>query len=90
MKGDDFQKRKTKKDKAKRNAELYGKFTPKHIRCQEEKLMIHAERNQQENSELSNKKIKRKRILILINQVFNIQVYLINEILFSKYNIIYA
>ena len=62
MKGDDFQKRKTKKDKAKRNAELYGKFTPKHIRCQEEKLMIHAERNQQqENSELSNKKNKKKK-----------------------------
>lgn len=36
MKGDDFQKRKTKKDKAKRNFELYGKFTPKHIRQQEE------------------------------------------------------
>lgn len=44
MKGDDFQKRKTKKDKAKRNFELYGKFTPKHIRQQEELQRIHAER----------------------------------------------
>lgn len=33
---DDFQKRKTKKDKAKRNFEHYGKYSPKHIRMQEE------------------------------------------------------
>ena len=33
---DDFQKRKTKKDKAKRNFERYGKYSPKHIRMQEE------------------------------------------------------
>ena len=45
MKGDDFQKRKTKKDKAKRNFELYGKFTPKHIRQQEELQRLQAQRN---------------------------------------------
>lgn len=44
MKGDDFQKRKTKKDKAKRNFELYGKFTPKHIRQQEELQRLQAQR----------------------------------------------
>lgn len=44
MKGDDFQKRKTKKDKAKRNFELYGKFSPKHIRQQEELQRVHAQR----------------------------------------------
>ena len=33
---DDFQKRKTKKDKSKRNFERYGKYSPKHIRMQEE------------------------------------------------------
>ena len=44
MKGDDFQKRKTKKDKAKRNFELYGKFTPKHIRQQEELQHAHIQR----------------------------------------------
>lgn len=33
---DDFQKRKTKKDKSKRNFERYGKYSPKHVRMQEE------------------------------------------------------
>ena len=51
MKGDDFQKRKTKKDKAKRNKDLYGKFTPKHIRMQEDNVNKFAEReNQMKNS----------------------------------------
>lgn len=44
MKGDDFQKRKTKKDKSKRNFELYGKFTPKHIRQQEELQQVQSQR----------------------------------------------
>ena len=44
MNGYDFQKRKTKKYKAKRNFELYGKFTPKHIRQQEELQRQHIKR----------------------------------------------
>ena len=36
MKGGDDYKRKTKKDKARRNAEIYGKYSPKHVRMQEE------------------------------------------------------
>jgi hypothetical protein len=45
MAGDDFQKRKTKKDKAHRNAEYNGKYSPKHARMQEELF----ERRQQTN-----------------------------------------
>lgn len=33
--GDDFEKRKTKKDKARRNKEYNGKYSPKHVRHQE-------------------------------------------------------
>ena len=33
--GDDFEKRKTKKDKARRNKEYNGKYSPKHVRQQE-------------------------------------------------------
>ena len=36
MKGGEDYKRKTKKDKAHRNAEIYGKYSPKHARMQEE------------------------------------------------------
>lgn len=36
MKGGEDYKRKTKKDKAHRNAEIYGKYSPKHVRMQEE------------------------------------------------------
>jgi hypothetical protein len=32
---DNFDKRKTKKDKAKRNKDYYGKYSPKHVRMQE-------------------------------------------------------
>ncbi len=32
---DNFDKRKTKKDKAKRNKDYYGKYSPKHVRQQE-------------------------------------------------------
>ena len=32
---DNFDKRKTKKDKARRNEEYYGKYSPKHVRQQE-------------------------------------------------------
>lgn len=40
---DDFEKRKTKKDKARRNKEYNGKYSPKHVRQQE----ILLERRQQ-------------------------------------------
>lgn len=74
MKGDDFQKRKTKKDKSKRNFELYGKFTPKHIRQQEELQQVQSQRinnnistntrninaTNEENNTISKKKKKEK------------------------------
>lgn len=45
---DEFQKRKTKKDKQQRNFELYGKYSPKHIRMKEkynEKKQITNDKN---------------------------------------------
>jgi hypothetical protein len=66
MKGDGEYKRKTKKDKARRNEELYGKYSPKHIRMQEELLEKRLQINQaqkhgnEENSE-KNKKDKYKK-----------------------------
>jgi hypothetical protein len=50
---DDFQKRKTKKDKSKRNFERYGKYSPKHIRMQEElseKRQVIKNKNKNEKS----------------------------------------
>jgi hypothetical protein len=66
MKGDGEYKRKTKKDKARRNEELYGKYSPKHIRMQEELLEKRLQINQaqkhgnEENLE-KNKKDKYKK-----------------------------
>jgi len=63
MKGDGEYKRKTKKDKAHRNADIYGKYSPKHIRMQEELIEKRLQINQaskpdnQENLE----KIKRDK-----------------------------
>lgn len=62
MKGNDYEKRKTKKDKAKRNFELYGKFTPKHIRQQEELQRIQGERLEiNKDTNCSKKKKKEKK-----------------------------
>lgn len=56
---DDFQKRKTKKDKAKRNFERYGKYSPKHVRMQEElaekRQVIGHVKNNQNNKSKENK-----------------------------------
>jgi hypothetical protein len=66
MKGGDDYKRKTKKDKAKRNAEIYGKYSPKHVRMQEELIEKRQQINQaqkpgnQENLE-KNKKDRYKQ-----------------------------
>ena len=60
MKGDDFQKRKTKKAKAKRNFELYGKFTPKHIRQKEELQNIHHQRVKNDNTSSCKKNNKKQ------------------------------
>ena len=66
MKGDGEYKRKTKKDKAHRNADIYGKYSPKHIRMQEELIEKRLQINQaqkpdnQENLE-NNKKDKYKK-----------------------------
>mgnify|MGYP005633742429 CR=1 FL=1 len=66
MKGGDDYKRKTKKDKAHRNAEIYGKYSPKHVRMQEELIEKGKTTNQDtkdgkhENIE-TNKKEKHKR-----------------------------
>ena len=58
MKGDDdIQKRKTKKDKAKRNFNLYGKYTPKHVRKTEELQEKH-----RENSIINKSKKRRRKI----------------------------
>ena len=62
MKGNDYEKRKTKKDKAKRNFELYGKFTPKHIRQQEELQRIQGEcLENNKDTNCSKKKKKEKK-----------------------------
>ena len=59
---DDFQKRKTKKDKAKRNFERYGKYSPKHVRMQEElaekRQVIGNIDNKKEKHDKSNKSNK--------------------------------
>lgn len=66
MKGDGDYKRKTKKDKARRNEEIYGKYSPKHVRMQEELIDKRLQLNQsqkpgnQENLE-NNKKDKYKK-----------------------------
>jgi len=66
MKGDGEYKRKTKKDKARRNADLYGKYSPKHVRMQEELIEKRLQINQaqkpsnEENLE-NNKKDKYKK-----------------------------
>lgn len=66
MKGDGEYKRKTKKDKARRNEEIYGKYSPKHVRMQEELIDKRLQLNQsqkpgnQENLE-NNKKDKYKK-----------------------------
>ena len=66
MKGDGEYKRKTKKDKARRNADLYGKYSPKHVRMQEELIEKRQQINQaqkpsnEENLE-NNKKDKYKK-----------------------------
>ena len=65
MKGGDDYKRKTKKDKARRNVEIYGKYSPKHVRMQEElsekRQHVHqvTKTDNKENSE-NNKKEKYK------------------------------
>lgn len=46
MKGDGDYKRKTKKDKAHRNADIYGKYSPKHVRMQEELIEKRLQINQ--------------------------------------------
>ena len=70
MKGDGEYKRKTKKDKARRNEELYGKYSPKHVRMQEELLEKRLQINQSvkvndnenpENNHHNNKKDKYKK-----------------------------
>tara|TARA_Y100000389_G_scaffold191217_1_gene217003 strand:+ start:568 stop:768 length:201 start_codon:yes stop_codon:yes gene_type:complete len=66
MKGDGEYKRKTKKDKARRNEEIYGKYSPKHVRMQEELIEKRQQINQvqkpgnQDNLE-KNKKDKYKK-----------------------------
>lgn len=66
MKGGDDHKRKTKKDKAKRNAEIYGKYSPKHVRMQEELIEKRQQINQvtkvdNNENQGSNKKDKYKK-----------------------------
>lgn len=46
MKGGEDYKRKTKKDKARRNAEIHGKYSPKHVRMQEELIEKRQQINQ--------------------------------------------
>lgn len=69
MKGGEDYKRKTKKDKARRNADYNGKYSPKHVRMQEELLEKRQQINQSvkandnenpENKNNSNKKDKHK------------------------------
>ena len=55
---DDFEKRKTKKDKARRNKEYNGKYTPKHARQQE----ILMERRQQLTKVENKQNIKDKKV----------------------------
>lgn len=47
-------KRKTKKDKAKRNVELNGKFSSKHLRKQAELQIKSSEKKQTENDKKTN------------------------------------
>lgn len=66
MKGDGEYNRKTKKDKARRNADLYGKYSPKHVRMQEElnekRLQINqAQKPGNEENMEKNKKDKHKQ-----------------------------
>lgn len=56
--GDDFEKRKTKKDKARRNKEYNGKYSPKHVR-QQELLM---ERREQMTKVENKQNIKDKKV----------------------------
>lgn len=52
---DNFDKRKTKKDKAKRNKDYYGKYSPKHVR-QQEMLMENRQKTVVEKSKDSKEK----------------------------------
>jgi len=73
MKGGDDYKRKTKKDKARRNFEYNGKYSPKHVRMQEELLEKRQQINQaskvenkenpdnNNNNNTNNKKDKQKK-----------------------------
>ena len=67
MKGSDDYKRKTKKDKARRNFEYNGKYSPKHVRMQEELMEKRQQINQaskagnQENLENNNDTNKKEK-----------------------------
>tara|TARA_B100001093_G_C26749819_1_gene980598 strand:+ start:708 stop:908 length:201 start_codon:yes stop_codon:yes gene_type:complete len=66
MKGDGDYKRKTKKDKARRNVEYNGQYSAKHVRIQEELMEKSEQINQtvkvdNQDNTINNKKDKLKK-----------------------------
>jgi hypothetical protein len=57
-----FDKRKTKKDKERRNKEFNGKYSQKHIRIQEKEQENHLKNITTEKQKKTDKKVKNKHL----------------------------